>query len=140
METWLRDHLIASGAMTESGLTRRAKPRRCNRCNAVVVVGLDADVCAFEVRVDPQPLNAAGELLALLEGRRTLTLHGAASGRMLDPRWPEHIRTAPAGTTPREDALREHRCDTPPLVDAATCTSAFARGDSALPPNSPPPF
>lgn len=141
MDRWLRTHLIDSGVMTETGATRKARPRRCRRCNDVVVIGLDATQCAIEVHVDPQPLNSLGELLALAEGRRTLSLVATAGGRVLEPRRPEDIRRLPPATPGiREDVLREHRCGTGPPPPPAICSSAFVASLTALPPNSPPPF
>lgn len=141
MDPWLRRHLANTGVMTEEGITRKARPRRCRRCNAVIIVGLDADQCAVQVHADPTPLNAAGELLALAEGRRTLSLLVTGGGRVLEPRRPEDIRRLPPQAPGvREDVLREHRCGTPPPPEPTTCTSVFTHAAASLPPNSPPPF
>lgn len=45
-------------------------------CGAFVLEGLDHDVAAFVVRVDPTPLSWAGEIKAQQRGRRTFALIG----------------------------------------------------------------
>lgn len=122
--TWLRDHLIAGGHLTETGLTRRARIRVC-ACSARVLVGLDDDVCALESAVDPEPLNQLGEALALLEGRYTLSLRRDGRGFVLDRRHRFEIAAKPAGTQPRTDVVREHRCGSRELADAETALTAF---------------
>ena len=68
-----RDHLERTGRMV-AGATRRARAATCRGCGAKVLDGLDADVCALVATVDPTPLTAIGEVLAVLDGRRTFTL------------------------------------------------------------------
>ena len=121
--TWLIDHLIRAGHMTERGVTRRARVRTCERCGGVALVALDDDTCAFEVAADPHPLSALGEAMALLEQRRTIELTKTAGGYVLDRRAADQITGRPAGATPRADVLAEHRCrlpDPPPAFLAAT--------------------
>lgn len=138
--TWLLDHLIRAGHVTETGATRKAKIRRCQKCRAHVLVGLDADMCALEVEADPTPLSALGEALALVEGRRTLALYRDRGRFVLDPRRTEDITGDPAGSNSREDALREHRCSTF-LTDPLTAPSAFAVvWQPPLPTNAVPTF
>lgn len=109
MPDWLTHHLIAKGVMTESRLTRNARPRRCTRCGTYTLVGLDADTLAFEAHAEPTPTTSAGELQALLAGRRTWTLH---HGR-LEQRDADDIRLDPADQAGNIHA--EHTCGSPPL-------------------------
>lgn len=138
--TWLRDHLIRKGVITERGVSRRARPRICLRCGLVALVGLDDERCALEVHADPVPLSTLGEALALIEGRRTLALHHEAARFVLDVREADHIADRPAGATAREDVLRQHRCGTGPPAGPLAAASSFAETTPPLPPNSPPPF
>lgn len=108
----LFDHLLRAGHVTERGVTRRVTARACQRCGGALLVGLDDDVCALEATVDPQPLSALGEALALLEGRGTWHLRRERDRFVLDPRDQTNIRAHPAGSRAREDVLREHRCHT----------------------------
>lgn len=135
---WLVDHLKATGALTESGLSRRARPRRCPTCSAWTVSGLDADILAFETHADPVPLSALGEVLALAAGRRTVEL-GLSRGRLeLEQRWADHIASRPAGTG-RYDVLAEHRHGLPvpatwSTASAFTATTATPAQESTCPP------
>lgn len=135
---WLLAHLIATGHLTETGLSRRARIRTC-RCHAAVLAGLDAETCAFEVAADPTPLNPLGEALAIVEGQRTWSLHREGGRWVLDRRDAWHITAHPAGTRPREDVVREHRC-THPVADALAATSCFPETHPKPPANSIPPF
>lgn len=119
---WIIDRLIRSGAMTESGLTRRARPRPCPSCGAWTVCGLDADLLALEARCDATPLTALGEVLALAAGRRTVELVRTRGRLQLEQRWADHIEGRPAGAG-TYDVLAEHRCGQPiPPAYAAPTT------------------
>lgn len=103
-------HLIRTGVVTETGISRRASARRCHRCQLYTVAGLDDDRCALEAQCDPRPLTAAGEATAIVSGLRTFSL--TWRGRYeLDARTYREIRSKPAGSTPRHDVLAEHQCD-----------------------------
>lgn len=136
---WLLGHLVATGHLTESGLSRRARIRPCPKCKALILAGLDDDECAFEVAVDPVPLNPLGEALATIERRRTYRLRSEGGRYVLDPRGASNITRRPAGSTPRADVLRTHRCGTEVPEALATATS-FSEARPALPPNARPDF
>lgn len=120
--TWLRQHLIDTGHLTETGTSRRARPKT-HHCGALILTGLDDDRCAGEATTDPLPLTPLGEALAHLEGRTTYQL--TRRGRLeLDQRNQWAITAHPAGTGPF-DVLREHRCDTPPPAPDLTTTSCL---------------
>lgn len=120
--TWtrLRDHLIAIGAMTPDGTTRRAQPRLCRTCNAHVLTGLDADLAALSITADPTPLDQLGELTALASGRSTYTLEHDGPRLVLNYRDAGRIRHRPPGGI-RYDVLPAHACGRPlPAVDRVT--------------------
>lgn len=137
--SYLLDHLIASGHVTETGLTRRAKIRTCS-CRAKILAGLDADIAALEARCDPQPLSPLGEALAILEGRRTYTLRREGRGWVLDWRDAHEITWSPATSRARRDVVRQHRCKTPPPAPELAAASAFPETKPPLPPAAAPPF
>lgn len=137
--TWLRDHLIRTGHMTETGISRRARIRRCRRCAFVILTGLDNDTCAIEANVDPTPLGPLGEALALVDSRGTWSLHREGSRWVLDPRDPFHIAAHPAGSRAREDVLGEHRCGTE-LAPVLTTRSQFPETKPPAPVGATPSF
>lgn len=140
MGGWLTDHLIRTGHLTETGVGRGAKIRTCDRCQARVLAGLDADRCAFEVHADPVPLSALGEALAQLEGRRTVALHRAGGRWELDTRDSHDIAARPAGATPREDVLRVHRCGDPDPPAPLIADSRFPETQTTTTTGDTPPF
>lgn len=79
-------------------MSRHAKPETCPRCQAVVLVGPDDDVAAIVAVVDPQPIPAADEWLALLAGRPTYTLDARGAVAVLNARthWAIRANNAPA--------------------------------------------
>lgn len=139
-DTWLTQHLIAAGYLTETGLTRRARLRPCPRCTQLILAGLDDDWAALEARADPHPLNPLGEALTHLAGHHTYALHQDSRGYHLDRRTADHITHQPAGTRLREDILRAHHCNTDPPTPPLTTTSNHPSATPPQPPNTPPPF
>lgn len=107
-------------ATTHNAISRRAKEHTCV-CGATILVGLDADRAAGEARVDPTPVTALGEVMALLDGRTTYRLY--AAGRLeLDHRSRWHITGASADHVL---VLAEHRCQTPPLPTRPATNTAL---------------
>ena len=102
---------------------RAATAVRCRDCGAPVASGLDADVCAFEARVDPVSLTPRGEMQAALSGRLTYRARRTAGGGIvLYRRTPESITSRPAcmpGILGRFDVWPEHRCGAAPLDRSA---------------------
>jgi hypothetical protein len=76
----------------------------------MALAGLDADVMALQAFCDPTPLDARGEALALLAGRRTYTLTLRPKPK-LSRRDAETIAGDPAGTG--STVLPQHHCLTP---------------------------
>lgn len=116
---WLNRHLEAIGQANPDGITRTARARRCPRCKAVLLTGLDAPRCAFAVRVDPHPLDAAGELASLLVGRPTYRATAVGTNYELDHRAWWNVRNSPPSDA--VVVLAAHRCGKPlstqPLPD-----------------------
>lgn len=77
-----------------------------HRCRKATLTGLDRDMAALVVHVEPYPLSPAGEVAALRDHRATYQI--APWGLAL--RKAHHIRQAPAGT---RTVLAEHRCEHP---------------------------
>jgi hypothetical protein len=106
---WLQAHLTATGAFNGDGVSRRARAGLCRSCGRVVLRGLDADAAAMAVAVDPEPLNALGEFLALSVGRVTFDLTWRLRYE-LDPRDAWHIRTRPAAVRGKSAVVVQHSC------------------------------
>lgn len=146
MDTWLRDHLVRSGHLTETGISRRARLTPCpgsvggRRCPDLVLAGLDDDWAALEARTDPLPLSPLGEALAAVEDRATYALSRTGAGWMLDRRDHHKITYAPAGSRSRRDVVRQHRCGTPPPSGPLTAPSSFPETRPPTPAGGPPPF
>ena len=118
MPDHLVTHLIATGVLTPDGVTRRARPRPCPRCQPLVLVGLDHARCALPPTTNPTPLTPAGELAALLTGRETYKLTPNRNAYELNWRDQHSIRAKPAGTLHGADIVATHQCGAPEL-DAA---------------------
>jgi hypothetical protein len=95
-------------ARGRGGATRAAGIRLCPKCRAPILTGLDADMCALTVRVDPTPLTELGEAVALLQGRMTYNLASGPSRKELDQREAHHI-----GAPRKSPVLAQHRCHQP---------------------------
>jgi hypothetical protein len=105
-----------TGADARGPANPRAHWRQCRLCGAPCIAGLDAEVMALQAFVDPTPLDARGEALALLSDRRTYVLRLRPKPR-LDRRDADAITGEPAGT-PGLTVLPWHHCLTP-LAEAA---------------------
>lgn len=90
-------------------MARPARASMCPSCGAHRIHGLDADWAALPAKVDPRPLTALGEALAIVSGLRTYDLGRYGSGYQLDYRDQGHVQSRPAGSG-RSDVLAEHRC------------------------------
>lgn len=128
MPAWLITTLEADGIYDgTTRLSRTAKPRRCPKCWAPVLAGLDEFSRPTWLNADPT--TSAGELLAVIAGQPTYALDcGQLYAR---DRW--HIGGRPA------DAHRVHTphvCHGPPPPTNAKFTTRWTRPDH----NQPPPF
>lgn len=104
---WLRQTLIDDGVLSADRIERRARLSRCRRCHQPILVGLDADMCAFPAIVDPFALDESGELKALINERSTYRVFETFERVELDHRTPWHI----AGTPPTQCVVfAEHKC------------------------------
>lgn len=103
--TWLRDRL---GGPTRRGVT----VRRCRACRASILEGWDGDQLAVRATVDPDPVTALGEALALLAGRSSYELRSYTAGMALHQRdrWQITGRNAD-----QHFVLVDHECDAVPL-------------------------
>lgn len=106
MPAWLERHLIQTGVMTQDRVTKHAQHRRCPSCGLFTLVGLDE--FPHRITVDIMPTTSAGELFALLTGRRSFALdvdelYERTAGRLL---------FRPADTHP---VYITHECNSLPL-------------------------
>lgn len=124
-------------ALTGHPTGRGVKATHCPSCKTPILAGLDQDTCAIRATVDWTPLNPAGELAALLAGRRTYRLDLQPGGNpKLTRRTPADIRR-PIKKWMRADIVPAHQCNTPPLPTIPTrLTTEIIEDD----PNTPPPF
>lgn len=102
----LKSAEVKTGAPAGS---RAARVIACRDCSAPVFRGLDADIMALEVTVDVRPVNADGELTALLEERRTYELSWNGRRYEIDRRDQFRIKGRPPGTR-GIDVLVSHVC------------------------------
>lgn len=107
MPTWLVDKLIADGVMDKARVTRTAKPRTCPHCHRATLTALD-EITTQRVDLDPDPINAVGEAIAILTGRAT---YGIFYGELAE-RSSQEITYRPADVRP---IYVTHRCHAPPL-------------------------
>jgi hypothetical protein len=106
MPKWLADKLILDGVMTSDRVTKHARPRRCPTCHLYTILGLDE--FPHRVAVDPLPTTSAGELFALLTGRRSFALD---AGELYE-RTAGRLLFRPADTHP---VYATHQCGSLPL-------------------------
>ncbi len=109
MAPWLIEHLRNIGALNPDRIGRRAKAQRCPRCSTLTLVGLDADRCAFAVRVDVDPIGPVGEILATFADRRTYAVRGDGANLELNARGQFEIQGTPAGVGDY-DVVAAHVC------------------------------
>ena len=91
---------------------RTARVHGCTHCGQPIFRGLDDSIAAIDVTADIRPLDAAGELAALLAGRSTVELTWLSDRYELHRRDRWRIRDRPAGT-PGIDVLAAHTCHNP---------------------------
>ena len=118
---WLAQHLVDAGHWDIFGISRNARGRPCRDCGVYVLAGLDADRCAGTAHIDPTPLSALGEAMALVAGRDTYLLRREGPGFRIDHRHRWNIAALPAGSPgQRGDIVSAHACHDPgptgPLV------------------------
>jgi len=131
---WLKRHLEATGRWNADGISRRLRARRCRDCQTMVLAGLDADQCAFATFVDPAPISALGEALAVLADRHTYDLRRVGPQFELDHRCALNISKRPADGT--RDVHASHRCGASPLPDLPSAYDFAA--DRQETPHEPP--
>lgn len=110
---WLLRHLEQTGRANTDSVSRDLTAGTCPRCRAHVLRGLDGDICALALTVDPDPVSRVGEALALITDRRTANVTRSNGRWRLHHRDPWRIRGPRFGLV-----LAEHRCSAPlPLAD-----------------------
>jgi hypothetical protein len=108
---------------TPDPISRSAKSFQCPTCHAFCMRGLDHDRVAGIAIVDARPLNAQGELVALLEGRATYNLAWRGGCYEIDFRELESIKASPPGRRADVDVVCAHMCGRP-----IVCITPLRRG------------
>jgi|GEM_PF-3096392 len=84
LPAWVREQL----AIAAWPISRKAHFERCPNCNALILRGLDHDVCAINVTVDPTPITRHLEVACIIAGRPTYTPWKVPGGYELTRRDP----------------------------------------------------
>jgi hypothetical protein len=127
----VEQRLIDAGHITVDGISRQARTRRCRRCQAVTLVGLDHPRVATRACVDMAILDQLGEAVALIGGRPTYELWG----RELLLRCPIKIRAGMA-----KPVLAEHLCGEAPVPSPEVLDVFYARPRITDDKDAPCPF
>jgi len=106
---WILGKLIADGDLTPDKHTRKPRRRRCPACGAHVTAAIRA-MSNDVVRCDQAPTTSEGELIALMNGRRTFLVSDFYG---IEPRFEFDITGLPADKAGNVHA--EHSCHSPPL-------------------------
>jgi hypothetical protein len=102
--------LAQNGHYDADGVHRGARPDTCRDCRRPVLVGLDAERCAYAATTDPYEIDEIGELLAVRIGLRTYNLNLGFSKKG-KRQWTLDARTLTDLQTPRRTAVvAAHRC------------------------------
>ena len=110
LPSWLAEHLESNTRGFDAGthLTPRARIRRCpGGCGRYVLAALD-DVLIEPTYCDPVPITPAGELYALLSGRRTYSL-------IFDELLTRDSHRIAWADADAEPVLAAHRCTEPAI-------------------------
>lgn len=111
---------------------RRLRADICPHCNARVLSGWDDDVMALHVRIQPDPIDQTGELLAVIQTRPTYDLISADPGLKLRPRSSSHMKRPRA-----HPVVTTHDCTRPIPTDP---TPPGSTRPARLPAGAPAPF
>ncbi len=105
----------------------------CPTCHTPILAGLDAEVCAFTARTDPEPLNALGEALARIAGRNTYEIRTVGRVARLRYRNAGAITSRPAGAPAHAltgyDVVAAHTCHAATPEAATTASNLPANTD-----------
>ena len=112
--------------------SRSLHARRCKECRSLIATGVDEEVAAFGVAVDPTSLTALGEVEAILAGLRCYTITRPAAQSVRATRRSRWLTP----TSRIHDVWPEHRCG---QLHLHTTTSRLERR-RPTDPNDPCPF
>jgi len=106
MDPWLKN-LVES----KTGGFRAAKWERCHHCNQITLTGINDDICAWTITVDPTPLTPQQELECLLSLRDTASATPHGKTYDLHHRDADMISDYPAGgPNTYGTVLPNHQC------------------------------
>lgn len=106
---WITQRLISDGDLTPDKHTRKPQRRRCPSCGVYVTAAIRA-MANDVIRADLAPTTSEGELIALMNGRRTFLVTDFYG---IEQRFEFDITGLPADRARTVHA--EHRCHAPPL-------------------------
>jgi hypothetical protein len=129
-----RRRLEAIRANSVDGFARSARSTSCRQCGRPVMAGLDDDMCALSVVVDTYPLSAAGEVVALMSGRRTYSLTWAGGRYEIDRRDEYRIDGNPPGARANVDVVVNHECGTSKFQGLSTIDRGRKRDERPIDP------
>lgn len=90
-----------------------ARPGTCATCRAPVIRARAGRIAALDVVADAEPLDATGEVLALLQGRLTWHLVTEWDSQRITWRDTTAIRAGP----PRHPVIADHQCPPRPIQE-----------------------
>lgn len=128
MDDWLKQQLE-----NKTGGFRAARWGRCPDCQELTLHGMDADLCAGMVTVDPTPLSPQQEHACMIVGRPTFTIKPRGNSYELNDRRGAYLY----GSRPPD-----HRTHT--IIPAHKCGARFPgfipRPDKQETTSEKPPF
>lgn len=104
---------IAARIEAEADHARRTT---CLRCGAPILTARAGRVAALDVRADPEPVDAIGELLARLSGRLTWHLIAIPVLGYQRITW-RHLEHIHAGPKPGRLVIADHTCPPQPVQE-----------------------
>jgi hypothetical protein len=142
MPNWLSRRLETLGHLDHSKpgppATRKARAIFCPRCHQSVMRGLLAMPTPWSVDVDPTPLTAEGEALAMLAGISTYKLQWIRDRYEIDKRDVSKIGFKPVTYNQGFDVLAEHHCGIPADWPTQPSQVPDPRDEHQLLPDEPP--
>lgn len=101
----LADFELFGSLEVKLGGFRKAHWKRCRHCDELTIVGIDGDMCAFRVEVDPTRITPREEAWCALQGRKTASLEIVGKAITIWARDPLDI-----ATPSRQPIVPHHVC------------------------------
>jgi hypothetical protein len=111
MDEWLRDWLVRSKIIRQDGISQRVRTVTCEGCKRLVLRALDGDVAAMAVTLDVGEVDRIGELLALMQDRRTYSLYPLNDRKAYSYQIIQRTAAHIGRMNDNHPVVVEHRCD-----------------------------